>query len=104
MARGTGRAVTRVAAFWDSSALVPLCVHQGITRRAMELHRVYEMVVGWSAPVEIASALARLGRMKQLSPVELARARQLADDLADSVGDPARRCPAHGGGAACKSL
>ncbi len=84
MARGTRRAVTRGPAFWDSSARLPLSVHQGITRRAMALQQVYEMVVWWSAPMEIASALARLGRMKQLTPVELARARQLAYDLADS--------------------
>jgi uncharacterized protein len=83
MARGTGRAVTRRPAFWDSSTLVPLCVHQGITRQAMALRQVHEMVVWWSAPVEIASALARLGRMKQISPVDLAQARHLAQGLAD---------------------
>jgi len=84
MARGTGRTVRRGTAFWDSSALVPLCVHEANTRRALAPHSTYEMVVWWSAPLEISSALARLGRMKQLSPAELARARQLAQDLADS--------------------
>lgn len=84
MARGKGRTVARKSAFWDSSALVPLCVHQGMTRRAVALHQVYHKVVWWSAPVEIASALARLGRMKQLQPAELERARQLAEALAES--------------------
>lgn len=84
MAGGTGRAVTRPAAFWDTSALVPLCVHQGLTRRARALHQAYDIVVWWSASVEIASALARLVRMKQLTPGELARAHQLARELADS--------------------
>jgi len=55
-----------------------------MTRRAMALHEAHNKVVWWSAPVEIASAFARLGRMKQLSPDDLARARQLAQALADS--------------------
>ena len=84
MAPGKGRTVARNSAFWDSSALVPLCVHQGMTRRAMALHEAYSKVVWWSAPVEIASALARLGRMKLLQSAEADRARQLAQALADS--------------------
>jgi hypothetical protein len=63
--------------------MVPLCVQEPLTHRAVALQKVYNKVVWWSAPVEIASALARLGRMKQLQPAELARARQLAQDLAD---------------------
>jgi len=61
----------RVPAFWDSSALVPLCVRQGITPRAIALYKLYDAVVWWATPVEIASALARLVRMKQLEPQRL---------------------------------
>ena len=95
----------RNSAFWDSSALVALCAHQGMTRRAMALHEAYNKVVWWSAPVEIASALARLGRMKLLQSAEADRARQLAQALADSssVIQPSR-CPPHRSGRACGSL
>jgi predicted nucleic acid-binding protein len=71
-------------AFWDSSALVALCVRQGITPRAIALYKAYEAVVWWAAPVEIASALARLARMKLLEPGEWTEARRLAKSLADS--------------------
>src|SRR5208282_5100118 len=84
MARRTGKPVTRLSAFWDTSALVPLCVRQGITPRAIALYQSYEVVVWWFAPVEIASALARLVRMKQLTPGDLVKVRQLAKNLGDS--------------------
>jgi len=71
-------------AFWDASALVPLCVGQSTTPRAIALYKTYEAVVWWATPVEIASALARLGRMKQLDSSDSARARQLAAALADA--------------------
>ena len=74
----------RVPAFWDSSALVPLCVGQGGTPRAIALYELHEAVVWWATPVEIASALARLVRMKQLDPSDWTKARKLAKRLADS--------------------
>jgi predicted nucleic acid-binding protein len=54
-------------AFWDSSALVPLCVIQEATTAVEALSAIYAMVVWWSAPVEIRSAFARLLRMRQLT-------------------------------------
>jgi uncharacterized protein len=84
MARGTRTPVRRTSAFWDTSALVPLCVHQSITPRVIALYQSYDAVVWWSAPVEIASALARLLRMKQLDPGEHSSASKLAGRLADS--------------------
>ena len=74
----------RVPAFWDTSALIPLCVRQGITPRAIALYKLHDAVVWWATPVEIASALARLVRMKQLAPSDWTRARKLAQRLADS--------------------
>ena len=74
----------RTLAFWDTSALVPLCVRQSATPRAIALHRVHDAAVWWATPVEIASALARLVRMKHLSSSEWSKARNLAKRLGDS--------------------
>lgn len=84
MAGRAGKPVARGLAFWDSSALVALCVRQGITPRAIALYNTYEAVVWWATSVEIASALARLTRMKRLEPSEWTEARRLAKSLADS--------------------
>ena len=74
----------RIPAFWDTSALVPLCVRQGMTPRAIALYKIHDAVVWWATPVEIASALARLVRMKQLDSGDWTKARKLAKRLADS--------------------
>lgn len=84
MAERTGKPVGRIPAFWDTSALVPLCVRQGITPRAIALYKIHDAVVWWATPVEIASALARLVRMKQLDSSDWTKARKLAKRLADS--------------------
>ncbi len=83
MAAGTRRKIDRHAAFWDASALVPLCVRQTLTPAARGLYKTHEMAVWWATPVEIASALARLSRMQQIDAKELGMARKLASDLAD---------------------
>jgi len=74
----------RTLAFWDSSALVPLCVRQSLTPRVVALYKIYDVVVWWGTPVEIASALARLLRMKQLDASEWTAARKLGRRLANS--------------------
>ena len=84
MAGRAGRPLERPVAFWDTSALVPLCAHQGITPRVVALYRNYGMVVWWATPVEIASALRRLVRMKQLTPDDWVTSRRLALGLAES--------------------
>lgn len=49
--------------FWDSSAVLPLCLKQPASARADALYREdSEMVVWWSSPVECASAFGRLAR------------------------------------------
>jgi predicted nucleic acid-binding protein len=80
----SGKAADAYPAFWDTSALVPLCVQQGVTPRAIALYKAYDLAVWWATPVEIASVLARLVRMEQLKPAESARAGRLARKLADS--------------------
>ena len=74
----------RVPAFWDTSALVPLCAGQRITPRAVALYRKHDAVVWWAAPVELASALARLRRMNHLDAGAWVKARQLAQKLAQT--------------------
>ena len=74
----------RISAFWDTGALVPLCVRQGITPQAIALYKLHDVVIWWATPVEIASGLARLARMKQLDPGDWTKARKLATRLADS--------------------
>lgn len=54
--------------FWDSSALVPLCVQQKASAEARRLTRLYKVVVWWATPVEMRSALERLLRIGELSP------------------------------------
>ena len=82
MAGRTEKPVERHFAFWDTSALVPLCVRETNTPRVVALYKRYEAVVWWATPVEIASALARLARMKQLSPGDWATSQRLAAKLA----------------------
>jgi predicted nucleic acid-binding protein len=71
-------------AFWDASALVPLCAGQKNTPQLTALSYQYRVVVWWSTQVEIAAALARLARMKLLDPDQLREARALATRLTDS--------------------
>jgi len=83
MGRGTGRPfLGRTVAFWDASALVPLCTQQNASSRAIELYEAYDVAVWWGTPVEVASALARLLRTRQINPREWAEAHRLADRLA----------------------
>ena len=97
MARRTGRAIARISAFWDTSALVPLCIYQGLTPRAIALYKSYDVVIWWATPVEISCALARLLRMGEIDSSEYAQAGDLAQALADSwsVVRPSERLRAH---------
>ena len=55
-------------AFWDTSALVPLCCHQPASAEAQHVARRYgRMVVWWCTRVEAYGALARLRREGSLS-------------------------------------
>ncbi len=62
------------AAFWDSSALVPLFVRQPSSAIALQMVRQYEIVVWWSASIEVKSAFARLLRTGLISSVEFSTA------------------------------
>jgi predicted nucleic acid-binding protein len=94
-------------AFWDASAIVPLCCSQPATAQGRRLRReLTRMVVWWGMPLEARSAFARLVRDGDLSAGErmaairlLAqlrtawdeilpseRVRSLAEDLPDAHG------------------
>ncbi len=94
-------------AFWDTSAIVPLCCQQKLSqsmrRRCRETMRV---VVWWGTTVEVRSAISRLhgegiltvkGRQQALARLEALRqewremmpsdkARSLAEGLPDAYG------------------
>jgi predicted nucleic acid-binding protein len=62
--------MSKHAAFWDASALVPLCVHEATSRQAQSQLRKFMPVVWWGSPVEVHSAIARLHRLGKLKDVE----------------------------------
>lgn len=61
-------------AFWDSSALVPLCVKQQASPTVRRLANQYSIVAWWSTPAEVRSAFARLLRSRDLTQAGLALA------------------------------
>jgi predicted nucleic acid-binding protein len=69
-------------AFWDSSALIPLCIQQAQTGRATALFANYGVVVWWSTPVEIISGLTRLVRMGEADYEEFLAGKQIAQVIA----------------------
>jgi predicted nucleic acid-binding protein len=89
-----------VAAFWDASALVPLCIHEMTSRQAQSLLRRLLPVVWWGSPVEVHGVIERLYRLGKLQDVEKQGAMSRLDLLTrgwreilpgDHVRDLARR-------------
>jgi predicted nucleic acid-binding protein len=68
-------------AFWDASALVPLCLPGPADPRARRLLREQKPVVWWGTPVEMAGAFARLRREGHLTPTQAESARTRLDIL-----------------------
>jgi len=62
--------MTRQPAFWDASALVPLCVQESSSRQAQSHLRRLLPVVWWGSSIEIHSAIARLHRLGSLKDAE----------------------------------
>ncbi len=59
---------TALLAFWDTSAIVPLCCRQPQTSEARRAARLYgRQVVWWATPIEAVSSLERLSREGDLS-------------------------------------
>jgi len=57
----------RATAFWDASALVPLCVPEAATLAAVLNLKNLAPVVWWGSPIEIQSAICRLHRERTLT-------------------------------------
>jgi uncharacterized protein len=60
----------KATAFWDSSALVPLCIHEMTSRQAQSHLRRFLPVVWWASMVEVHSAISRLHRLGKLKDIE----------------------------------
>jgi predicted nucleic acid-binding protein len=72
-------------AFWDSSAIVPLCCAQSWTAQGRRLLAdLGRIVVWWGTPVEARSAFARLVRDGNLTSVQRANAVKLLYQLRHS--------------------
>jgi predicted nucleic acid-binding protein len=59
--------VKRTTAFWDASALVPLCVHEAASTHAQAHLRRFALVVWWGTLVEVHSAICRLHSDKEIT-------------------------------------
>jgi predicted nucleic acid-binding protein len=62
--------VKKTTAFWDASALVPLCIEETGSRSARTRLRKFAPVVWWGTFVEIHSALCRLHVSKEISELD----------------------------------
>jgi predicted nucleic acid-binding protein len=59
--------VKKITAFWDSSALVPLCIREAGSRQAQLYLRKFDLVVWWGSLVEVHSAICRLHRAAEIN-------------------------------------
>jgi predicted nucleic acid-binding protein len=62
--------VKKAAAYWDASALVPLCIHEDASRLARTQLRRFTPVVWWGSTVEVHSAICRMLRAKEITSHE----------------------------------
>ena len=54
--------------FWDSSAIVPLCIYETSSPTAVRIWRQFEEnVIAWNTPIEVVSAFARIAREGKIS-------------------------------------
>lgn len=70
--------------FWDSSALVSLCVEESFTIRAEAYQQEDpQLAVWWASPIECASAFARLRREGTIELAGEEQARAILSALSD---------------------
>jgi predicted nucleic acid-binding protein len=62
--------VKRTTAFWDASALVPLCIHEAASHHAQSYLRRFTPVVWWGSLVEVHSAICRLHRDREITDLD----------------------------------
>jgi predicted nucleic acid-binding protein len=69
-------------AFWDTSAVLPLCCSQIFTTQSKKWLRKYpKIVVWWGTSVEVNSGLARLKRGGHLTEKEVVKSLKLWEKL-----------------------
>lgn len=72
MPKGKPQESSMKRAFWDASAIGPLCYQQKQAAKARQAHRVFpNMVVWWSTRVECTSAFCRLEREQELTAQQM---------------------------------
>jgi len=84
--------MSQTLAYWDSSALVPLCAPQPQSAHAAAIYKNHQVVAWWATAVEIISGLTRLERMKQISHAQSVHGKRLAREIVQawfSAGSPA---------------
>jgi predicted nucleic acid-binding protein len=62
--------VNKTTAFWDASALVPLCIHEAASRQTQSFLRRFAPVVWWGSLVEVHSAICRLHRDQEITDLD----------------------------------
>jgi predicted nucleic acid-binding protein len=71
--------------FWDSSAIIPLCLKESASEAAKGLLKGEEdMVVWWTTRIECLSALSRRHREKTLSSGDSSKAKAILSALAEA--------------------
>lgn len=87
--------MSRPTAFWDASALVPLCVQEATTSQVRQHLRRSAPVVWWGSVVEVHSAIARLHREAAITASDrdgaLARLGLLSEGWREILPDDAVR-------------
>lgn len=85
----------REQAFWDSSAIVPMCLQQRSSSFARQLLRQFRIVAWWATSIETRSALARELRSGTISRTEhgeaVLRMEKLRQDWVEVAPDHALR-------------
>jgi predicted nucleic acid-binding protein len=74
--------MTLPVAFWDSTALVLLCIPQAQTSAATALYDRYGVVAWWATQVEMMSELTQLEKMGQISRDQFLNGKRMAQDIA----------------------
>ncbi len=79
---------TKTSAFWDTSAIAPLCCQQVQSQQARHYSRLYApMIVWWGTTIEAWSTFNRLLRQRHLSISEYHQAMQTLDNLKLTWGE-----------------
>ena len=60
----------KIEVFWDSSALVPLCVDQAASALSKAALKAKSLAVWWGTPMEMMSAFTRLLRSGEISQAD----------------------------------